>query len=177
MLPHIPCAGDSSGCPWPWLCFRSASPSALSPAVTHLLLLCCCPVDSAGAGRHRSVISLSHGSTKCSQTEGAVSDRLGKALGLTQIPGFRVRPNSRGPETRVAFTAAAPGSFAGTRTARAARVRVLHQDPQEGAGGAAEGRDGGAGLVTLLAVAAGSATGDSGWPTQPTPVRHLAPCP
>lgn len=73
------------------------------PAVTHLLLLCCCPVDSAGAGRHRSVISLSHGSTKCSQTEGAVSDRLGKALGLTQIPGFRVRPKLPRPRNTRGF--------------------------------------------------------------------------
>lgn len=151
----------------------SVPPHALSPCCnSHLMLLCCCPGDSAGAGRRRSVI---HGITKGSQTEGAVSDRPGTALGLTHTPRFRVRPSLSRPRNTGGFHC--PRTQQGPeQPGRAATVRVLHQDPQEGAGGAAEGRDGGAGLVALLAVAAGSATGDSGWPVTnaPLPARPVS---
>lgn len=116
----------------------SVPPRALSPCCnSHLMLLCCCPGDNAGAGRRRSVLSLSHGTTKCSQTEGAVSDRLGKAPGLTLTPRARVRPSLSRPQNT--------GGLHCTRTQQLCRGQnspaelpwwgFLHQGPQEGAGG------------------------------------------
>lgn len=132
------------------------------------MLLCRCPGDNAGAGRRRSGDQPFPRHHKVLTNRGSSFRPPGQSARFDTDAPFPCPPQPpAAPKHGWVSLHPHPAALQGPeQPGRAARVGALHQDPQEGA---AEGRDGGAGLVTPLAGAAGSATGDSRWPVSNAP--------
>lgn len=184
MLPHVPCAGDSPGCPQPWVRSRAASLSATTCPQSLLKFTSNAPLLLPGGQcwgwkaqvraqpfpRHHKVLT----------NRGSCFRPPGKSAWFDTDTSCPCPPQLlAAPKHGWASLHPHPAALQGPeQPGRAALVGVSAPgSPGRGRRGLQKGRDGGAGLVTPLAVAAGSATGDSGWPRNQRPVCQLAPCP